>query len=142
MEQQLIADFLDLIARGELDIIPDLILNDRCKAKKFADIEFVTKTEHWLIEAKSHQTADKWNARHKIFGELLKETNRPDRTEALGLEKKYGLLLSDRKFFRDGFLEIADDKYVGFGELIPIDTIFVLENGNLSRYTWLDFRNV
>lgn len=140
MEQQLILDFLSLIP-SEPNLQPIQILNERCRAKNFADVEFVTNHEHWLIEAKAHGTKDQYNARHKIFGELLKETNRPERVEARGLNRKYGLLLSTREFFQNGFLNIAEDKYLGFGELIPIDTIFVVENGTLTRYTWLDFRN-
>lgn len=82
-EQDLINEFvahLSLHEDEELKI--STVINTNCKSKKFADVEFKSATNlHWVIEAKSDDSKDKYNTVHKIFGELLKETGRANRSE-------------------------------------------------------------
>lgn len=94
------------------------MINRKCRSKTFADIEYRSKSGlHWIIEAKSHDSSDKHNAIHKVFGELLKETGRGGRQ----VEKsRYGLLLpSDGlAFFGKGFLCVERGRFVAFGDLV------------------------
>lgn len=114
--------------------------NTNCKSKKFADIEFHLENEKirnhvWRIEAKVHTNQDRHNSVHKIFGELLKETGR----ETLdNHEVKYGVLISDIDFYRDRFSLIEVNRFIRFGELIPIECVFAWNGQEFVRHNWND----
>src|SRR5574337_548408 len=123
LEQKLIDAFVDAL-RNHRNVDPriDKLCNKNCRSKKFADIEFFSKSGlHWVIEAKSNDSEDKHNTVHKIFGEILKETGRTSRRNC-----RYALLLPEKGkcFYSKAFQSIARDKFLGFGCLVPIDTVF------------------
>jgi hypothetical protein len=144
-EQQLVDSYWDKISTTELNLI-----NKNCKAKKHSDLEYVEKktNTHWRIEAKSHMSNDAYNAVHKIFGELLKETGRG---AILDETLKYGLLLdgrycidkkiSGKDFFMKYFSCINYEKYKQFGLIIPIEKIIVytIDDGLIENINWNKF---
>lgn len=136
-EQNLIDNFLEILNKDKVILSH---INSSCRGSHdYADIEFIsTQKEHWVIEAKSHDTSSNHNAAHLLFGELLKETGK-FRVRKRGNKLCYGLLLSDDDFFAKKFRLISRIKYIRFGKLIPINTIFVLKEGNILKYTWLEF---
>ena len=134
-EQSLINEFIEHM-RNHLDesLCIEEIYNSNCRAKKFADIEFSSKSKlRWVIEAKSNDSDDKYNSVHKIFGELLKETGRPNREKC-----RHALLISESAigFYSRAFQSIDRDKFLGFGALIPIDTVFVSCPSGAKLITW------
>jgi len=146
-EQQLVDSYWNSIKNNRLTLI-----NQKCRAKKYADLEYLENDSNilWRIEAKSHMSKDAYNAVHKIFGELLKDTGRPsDESRTV----KHGVLLDGRysenvrkggeAFFREYFQYIAREKYQGFGLLIPVETIIVynLTNDPCS-FKWDQFIGV
>lgn len=137
-EQDLINQFIKIIKTSNPDIRPIRILNENCRAKKTADIEFETEKFHWIIEAKSNNSGDAHNSVHKLFGELLKETGR-ERKGKSNLILKYAILIPDGSFYQKKLHLIEREKYMGFGKLIPVDSVFLIEKGNLKRYTWSGF---
>lgn len=111
--------------------------NFNCKSQTNADIEFKDFLgNYFVIEAKVSTTSDKYNNIHKIFGELLKETGRP-RTNTPNI--RYAILIDNDEFFSNGFNEILKEKYLGFGELIPIQDIFILKEEKLFHCKWNEF---
>lgn len=144
-EQQLIEEYLKISNLKNIEVI-----NKNCKSKKHSDLEYIDKSEqyHWRIEAKSHMSKDAYNAVHKIFGELLKETGRPPISDK---KIKYGILLdgsycSDKKitgkeFFRKYFRHIEIEKYKKFGLLIPVDVVIVCDpkRNKVENFTWNQF---
>lgn len=108
-----------------------------CKNQKSADIEFADFLgNYFVIEAKVSTTSDRYNNIHKIFGELLKETGRP-RTNTPNI--RYAILIDNDEFFSNGFNEIRKEKYLEFGELIPIKDIFILKEKTLLHCKWNEF---
>jgi hypothetical protein len=110
------------------------LINKSCSSKKFADIEYISNDgTKWAIEAKSHDSSDRHNTVHKLFGELLKETGRADRNLY-----KYGLLIpkDSLDFYSRLFQSINRDKFIGFGELIPVSAVFLYGNSGIERRTW------
>lgn len=134
-EQDLINAFIEHLrehADGDLQI--DKLYNAKCRTKLFADIEFLSKSKvHWVIEAKSNDSKDKYNTVHKIFGELLKETGRENRQQC-----KHAILipLDSLLFYSRAFQSIDRNKFLGFGNLIPIDTVFLSGPLNVTLITW------
>ena len=120
--------------------------NFNCKAKKYADVEYITKTGiRLVIEAKTHLSPDRHNSLHKIFGELLKEANR-DRDKQV--ECQYGLLvplttsnrISGEEFYRNKLVEHVGMKNLKeFSRIIPMTWVFACDNKRLKMYTWGDF---
>jgi hypothetical protein len=134
-EQNLIDAF---IAQVETHSNPEYTVktlhNQRCRAKKFADVEYLAVSgTHWVIEAKSHDSKDKYNTVHKIFGELLKETGRANRTSC-----HYGVLLPEEAqgFYSKAFQSIAREKYIKFGELVPVSGVFLVGTSGLQVVSW------
>lgn len=116
------------------------IINNRCKSKNYADIEFTCNIKKggnqlWRIEAKVHTNGDRHNTVHKIFGELLKETGRiaPQNTEV-----KYGILISDFEFYSRKYSIIDKRKFIAFGELIPVSLVIVWRQGSFYFMNWND----
>lgn len=123
----------------------------------FSDIEYVSNSEEYLIiEAKSHESKDAYNTRHKIFGQLLKEhgkSNASRREHSSSIA--FGVLIPKDKtssgksntkksgydFYRDGYSDIPEILFSGFGELAKVKYIFLcsVENNTVDVYTWAGF---
>lgn len=137
-EQDLIDEFVVHLSNHidpELNIAE--LINSNCKSKKFADVEFISGDgAHWVIEAKSHNSSDKYNTRHKLFGELLKETGKNNRSSC-----NYALLIpnSGLDFYRKGIRTIARDKFIGFGDLIPVHSVFTCDAAGITQFSWQEF---
>jgi hypothetical protein len=134
-EQDLIEQFVAHLAQHRDETLKiGTVINTSCKAKKFADVEFKSSANlHWVIEAKSDDSKDKHNTVHKIFGELLKETGRTNRTEC-----RYAILIPESavQFYSRAFQSIDREKFLGFGRLIPIDTVFTSSTTDVGQLTW------
>jgi hypothetical protein len=134
-EQDLINEFITHLEQHANDAVKiDFIININCKSKKFADIEFKSKMDlHWVIEAKSDDSKDKHNTVHKIFGELLKETGRTNRSNC-----HLAILIptSAVNFYSRAFQSIDREKFLSFGKLIPIDTVFTSNASGVGQLTW------
>ncbi|OZA33332.1 MAG: hypothetical protein B7X82_09260 [Hydrogenophilales bacterium 17-64-65] len=138
-EQDLIDEFVTHLEQHADDSVKiGSIINANCKSKKFADIEFRSKTNlHWVIEAKSDDSKDKHNTVHKILGELLKETGRVNRSNC-----RHVILIPESAvaFYSRAFQSIDRDKFLGFGKLIPIDTVFTSNTNGVRQLNRPDFR--
>lgn len=134
-EQNLIDEFVVHLRNHDDDNIRIAeLFNSNCRSKKFADIEFESITKlRWVVEAKSDDSKDKHNTVHKIFGELLKETGRTNRAEC-----RHAVLLpeSATEFYSRAFQSINREKFLGFGALIPIDTVFLCGSSGIKQLTW------
>lgn len=134
-EQDLIDQFVEhLNVHVDDDLKIHTIFNTNCKSKILADVEFKSASNiHWVIEAKSNDSADRHNTVHKIFGELLKETGRAGRPDC-----RHAILipLESVNFYSRAFQSIKREKYLEFGKLIPIDTVFTSSISGVSQLNW------
>ncbi|BCG18121.1 MULTISPECIES: hypothetical protein [Vibrio] len=134
-EQDLIDGFVCCLKRAkDPSFRAATIINFSCKAKKYADVEYISEDgTRWVIEAKSHDSSDRHNTVHKLFGELLKETGRPDRGGCL-----YGLLIPAKSlsFYSRLLQSINRDIFIGFGKLIPISAVFLYGDSRIRILTW------
>lgn len=136
-EQELVNQFISHIEQSSDSHIapePGKLINSNCKSKQLADIEYFSKDgTHWVIEAKSNDSADKHNTVHKIFGELLKETGRSDRDCT-----SYAILIPESavEFYSRAFQKIAREKFIAFGSLIPVNQVFLSSEQRASWITW------
>jgi hypothetical protein len=136
-EQDLIDEFITHLNQHADDTVAidsNCVINTRCRTNKFADIEFKSKAKlHWVIEAKSDDSKDRHNTVHKIFGELLKETGRKNRSNC-----RYAILIpeSSVEFYSRAFQSIDRKKFLGFGKIIPIDTVFASAATGVRQLTW------
>lgn len=134
-EQDLVNNFVQHLRTHEDPAIRiKSLLNSNCKAKKLADVEFESDAGlHWVIEAKSNDSLDKHNTVHKIFGELLKETGRTNRADC-----RHAILIPEGAvdFYSRAFQSIAREKFVGFGRLIPVSTVFLSAPSGIRQLTW------
>ncbi|PSW08300.1 hypothetical protein C9J01_24325 [Photobacterium rosenbergii] len=134
-EQDLIDGFISSLSRIEdADYRIQTLINSNCKAKKFADIEYVSHSgQRWAIEAKSNDSKDAHNSVHKIFGELLKETGRNEIQE-----RSIGILipLDAIAFYSRLFQAIDRDKFIRFGTLIPVKSVFAYGDAELKMMSW------
>lgn len=139
-EQALINQFIGhLKTTNDNKLAIKRLFNLDCRNKKYADIEFVSKAGiHWAIEAKSEKSSDKYNAIHKLFGELLKETGRDRQNECY-----YGVLISSEAapFFSRLLQAINKTKFENFGLLIPVNTVFLSNSLGMQQITWLELYN-
>lgn len=140
-EQTLINAFVAALGRHtDPRLCIDKLHNSNCRSRKFADIEFVSKSGlHWVIEAKSNDSGDKHNTVHKIFGELLKETGRINRNGC-----KHAVLIPEdaTQFYSRAFQSIARMKFLQFGKLVPIDTVFTHGASGIGQIAWADLYDV
>lgn len=122
-----------------------------------SDVEYLSKGgEYLIIEAKSHESKDAYNTRHKIFGQLMKEhgkssANREKHSSSISLgvlipkdktsSGKSNTKKSGYDFYRDGYSDIPEDIFKGFGELTKTKYIFLcsIENKIVDVYTWVGF---
>lgn len=136
-EQELVNQFISHIQQcSDTHVALDTqrLINSNCKAKQLADIEYFSKDgTHWVIEAKSNDSADKHNTVHKIFGELLKETGRSGRDAP-----NYAILIPESAvdFYSRAFQKIAREKFIAFGSLIPVTQVFLCSEQRASWITW------
>ncbi|WP_105172172.1 hypothetical protein [Pseudoalteromonas sp. T1lg24] len=134
-EQDLIEQFMAYLQGHEDDDLRiSEVINQNCKAKQFADVEFVSiSNKHWVIEAKSDDSKDRHNTVHKIFGELLKETGRDNRNNC-----RYAILIpgSSVQFYSRAFQSINREKFIGFGDLIPVNCVFTCNEHGISKMSW------
>jgi hypothetical protein len=138
-EQNLIDEFVAYLknhTEKTISINSDCIININCRSRNFSDIEFISKAGvHWVIEAKSDDSKDKHNTVHKIFGELLKETGRSDRNNC-----RYAILIPESSvaFYSRAFQSINREKFLAFGDLIPIKTVFTSNSTGIKQRTWVE----
>lgn len=134
-EQNLIDAFIEALqTHTDEHICIETLHNSNCKARKYADIEFTSKSgQRWAIEAKSNDSKDAHNSVHKIFGELLKETGRSNRENCL-----IGILIPEdsKSFYSRLFQSISRDKFIEFGNLIPVDNVFTHGSSGVEQITW------
>jgi len=134
-EQNLIDAFVSsLQAHDNLDLKIDRLINCRCKAKKWADIEYISASgSHWVIEAKSNDSSDAHNTVHKIFGELLKETGRESRENS-----KISVLIPESgvSFYSRLFQSINREKFLRFGKLVPVQCVFTFGSSGIGQISW------
>ncbi len=137
-EQPLINEFVSALQRAQdprLSISE--VHNQICHCREYADVEFTaTSGARWAIEAKYGAPANISNEVHKLFGDLLRETGRENRQNC-----KIGLLLHQRteRFFRCGVSRINRQKFIAFGRLIPVRSVFVLSPLRVICKTWEQF---
>jgi hypothetical protein len=123
-----------------------------------SDIEYISSDDEYLIiEAKSHESKDAYNTRHKIFGQLLKEHGKKssDRNNhksslALGIlipkdkpsSGKSNTKKSGYDFYRDGYIDIPEDLFAKFGQLVKAKYVFAcsMAERQIDVYTWAGFR--
>jgi len=134
-EQDLIDRFIDALKRHEDPKIRiETLYNKNCKAKAWADIEYLSKSGlHWAIEAKSHESSDRHNTVHKLFGELLKETGRESRGRA-----NISILIPEEgvTFYSRLLQSICKEKYLGFGALVPVECVFTFGASGVIQLSW------
>lgn len=134
-EQDLINEFVDYLRQCDNDdLCIEKLINSNCRSKKYADVEFESKAKlHWVIEEKSDDSTDKHNTVHKIFGEVLKETGRTNRSNC-----RHAILIPDVAvdFYSRAFQSIDRTKFIGFECLIPIDTVFTSNATGIRQLTW------
>lgn len=134
-EQELITAFVAALRDHPDETVRIAVVhNENCKSKKFADVEFESVSGlRWVVEAKSHDSGDKHNTVHKIFGEVLKETGRTNRQDC-----RHAVLIpqSGVQFYSRAFQCIDRDKFIGFGKLIPMDTVFTYGDSGVAQVTW------
>ncbi|WP_444907042.1 hypothetical protein ACJJIR_01340 [Microbulbifer sp. SSSA008] len=122
-----------------------------------SDVEYLSKSgEYLIIEAKSHESKDAYNTRHKIFGQLLKEHGkassfRKEHNEIIALgvlipkdktsSGKSNTKKSGYDFYRDGYVSIPEELFAGFGELVKAKYIFVCSiiERTIDVYSWNGF---
>ncbi len=138
-EQPLINRFVNALYATEDDELRVRDLhNKNCRSPRLADLEFTSHSGlRWAIEAKYGAPSNKHNEVHKLFGDLLRETGRPNRSGC-----RIGLLLHARMeaHFREGICRINRRKFIEFGLLVPVDSVFVCDElGSFERRTWAQF---
>lgn len=134
-EQDLIDQFVGHLSHhSDRDLRVLEMINRNCRSKTYADVEFKSCSGlHWVIEAKSNDSNDRHNTVHKIFGELLKETGRTNREDC-----RHGILIPGDavQFYSRAFQCVHPEKFLGFGELIPVDTVFTSSRRGIARMSW------
>jgi hypothetical protein len=155
-EGPLIGCFQRVISTDERFGIKEMI-NIGADSPRYSDVEYITtKGEYLVIEAKSHESKDAYNTRHKIFGQLLKEHGKknPYRDRHTNL-LTLGILIpkdetssgksntrqSGYEFYRNGYVDIPHDLFRGFGELTKTRYVFAcaLKNETVEVYSWTGF---
>lgn len=155
-EAPLIQCFEKVIASDKIFGISRRI-NIGCDCNTCSDIEYISLTgEYLVIEAKSHESKDAFNTRHKIFGQLLKEHGKASKIRSgHGSPITLGVLIprdetssgksntkkSGYDFYREGYLGIPERLFSGFGELVNVKYIFVcsVKSRAVDVYSWSGF---
>jgi hypothetical protein len=155
-EAPLIQCFEEVITLDEIFGISTPI-NIGCDSSTCSDIEYISHAgEYLVIEAKSHESKDAFNTRHKIFGQLLKEHGKASTIRSgHGSPITLGILIprdetssgksntkkSGYDFYREGYLGIPEKLFSGFGELVNVKYIFVcsVKSRAVDIYSWSGF---
>ena len=136
-EQDLIDGFVKALAKHkDHEIRLEDSINTNCKSKKYADIEYRSVSKrHWVIEAKSNDSGDAHNTVHKLFGELLKGTGKQNRKNV-----KYGILIPESGilFYSRKFQQIDRKRFIQFGKLIPVESVFTFGKSGVRQIRWVD----
>lgn len=131
------------------------IVNKGCRAKKYADLEYLDKSTKtlWRIEVKTSDSPGSLDSVHKIFGELLKNTSFKN-TANSDYSVKYGLLLDSKRlrnknddfnkrnqnnFQKQIIRSFSHDRLQKFGEIVPIESVFIFDGENVHKLSWDDF---
>lgn len=154
-EMELINKFREILCYHEyVDTNVRSHFGDNKNKHDLADIEFLNKKgEYLVLEAKSHNSGDAYNTFHKVFGELLKErgknnAERKNYSDVL----KLGILIPEDPgtrgkggidFYRKHFRNIPSSLFLGFGQLVGAEYIFVCseEQSRIQIYSWKGFYN-
>lgn len=157
-ELPLIESFHSLIKADEIFGV-EIEINFGTNKNNSADVEYLAKNgELIILEAKSHESKDAYNTRHKIFGELMKEHGKqnPHRKKYAN-NLTYGILIpadapssgksntSEKgiEFYRKGFKDIPEKLYLQFGMLVKAKYIFVCsaKHQTVKVFSWASFYN-
>ncbi|KAF0154226.1 MAG: hypothetical protein FD159_2646 [Syntrophaceae bacterium] len=157
-EVPLIDFFHSLIKDDEIFGVEEEI-NFGANKNNSADVEYLAKNgELIILEAKTHESQDAYNTRHKIFGELLKEHGKqnPYRKKYAN-SLTYGILIPEDapssgksntsekgiEFYRKGFKDIPEALYIKFGLLVNLKYVFVcsVEHMTVRVFSWSSFYN-
>jgi len=135
LEQDLVDMFVaQLRTHTDANLCIENLHNSGCGAHAYADVEFTAKSGAlWAIEAKTHESQDKHNTAHKLFGELLKETGR-----GRDMQPHFAVLIpmTAIDFYSEKFQAIDRRKFVDFGKLIPVRTVFACDRVAFTQLTW------
>lgn len=133
---------------------------------QLADVELVLESQCWpegvpdhlFLEAKCHHSKDSQNTIHKLFGQLLKETNknsvgRQEKSNCLGIliptdgaewKDSAGTIVrrgSGIDYYREGFNRIKQSVYFDFGRIVDARYVlaFSVYAQELSVFDWNGF---
>ncbi len=155
-EAPLIECFHSIIEQDEVFGI-DKKVNFGSDTNASADVEYLAKNgELIILEAKSHESKDAYNTRHKIFGQLLKEHGKKNEyREKYSDNLAYGILIPEDKpssvksntkkkgidFYREGYAVIPEELYIKFGMLVNSKYVFVcsINNQSVKVFSWAGF---
>lgn len=155
-EEPLIRCFSEVIESDAKFGIKEII-NIGNDSASCSDVEYLSNSnEYLIIEAKSHESKDAYNTRHKIFGQLLKEHGKNSQNrQKHSLSIALGILIPKDKtssgksntkksgydFYRDGYSEIPASMFMGFGELAKVKYVFLcsIQERTIDVYTWAGF---
>ncbi len=125
--------------------------------KCHADVEYLAKNgEYLVLEARSHESKDAYNTRHKIFGQLLKEHGKNNTQRSRYLNSlTLGILIPEDVpssgksntnksgicFYRDGYEGIPENLYRQFGLLVKAKYVFAcsMSRSTVKVYSWDGF---
>ena len=138
-EQPLIDRFVAALKDADNEIRINEMHNCSCAGNAdFADLEFTSVSgQRWAIEAKYGAPKNKANEVHKLFGDLLRETGRAHRN---GCRIALLLYAGNEEYFRAGVRRINRGKYIQFGSLVPVESVFVVgDSPSFETRTWREF---
>jgi len=135
LEQDLVDIFVDrMTTHPEADLCIQTLHNSGCGAHAYADVEFTSRSGVlWAVEAKTHESQDRHNTAHKLFGELLKETGR-----GRDGQPQFAVLIPTTAidFYSEKFQAIDRRKFIDFGKLIPVRTVFACDRAGVIQLSW------
>ena len=123
-----------------------------------SDVEYISKSgEYLIVEAKTHESRDAYNTRHKIFGQLLKEHGKSSQARKENSEKivlsvlipkdkttsgKSNTKVSGYDFYRNGYSDIPEALFSEFGKLVKAEYFFVcsVAHESVDVYNWSGFQ--
>ena len=134
-EQNLVNEFVEKVQNGYGGVS---IHNQGVTSRSFADIELTLPDgQRWAIEAKSHESpTNRSNTVHQIFGNLMRETGRGNRENC-----EIGVLIPEggANFYKCRFQNIKREKFVCFGLLIPVNSVFTYDRNGVKYTPWAEF---
>ncbi len=155
-EGVLIQEFLKTIQPDE-EYGFEVALSSGRDSKTRADVEYLSNGGDYLVlEAKTNESKDAYNTRHKIFGQLMKEHSKSNSERILHIERiALGVIipmdppvsgLSNTKkngfdFYHAGYRDIPPEIFSEFGKLVKVKYVFVcsLEKRTVHVYDWMGY---